>query len=287
MSRPVSRLNPDAAPVHVFAVVSALVVLGASFLWSWDALQDVAAWAAVVEGRAWVVPLVVDGAIVVYTAAVLVIRARGQKPRLSWAALFLFTGVSVYFNAAHAWAAGEHLEPWQRVAGTVLAGLAPVAVLLATHTVADLLVGRHGVPEPVEEPAPTTAPVPVVQPFPGPYRSTAYFAQVDAAAEMERDGALDALLPETSPAPVPEPVSTLAVPSAPIVKASRPARRPAASSVSSETQAEALRLRTEERLSVSQIAERLDVPRSTAGRLVAGVPAGGAEAVPTLSEALA
>jgi len=80
-----------------------------------------------------------DAATVVYLLAVLVKRARHERARGAWAALALWTAVSVVANAAHA---ADVPEPWQRAIGTVVAALAPVAVLLAIHTIADLITAR-------------------------------------------------------------------------------------------------------------------------------------------------
>lgn len=138
-----ARLNPDSVPMLWAAVITATIIAVASFLWSWDAIIEVSSWAGLAPGRAWVAPVVVDGAILVYTIAALVQRARGESARLAWFALTLFTVVSVALNAAHGWTTSTGSQPWQRTAGTILAALAPVAVFLSTHTLARLLVAGH------------------------------------------------------------------------------------------------------------------------------------------------
>ncbi|GAB6937057.1 DUF2637 domain-containing protein [Isoptericola variabilis] len=131
-----SRINPDTLPVLVLAVLLTAGLAGVSFAISYAALREVSAWAAVPAALSWAVPVMLDAATVVYLLAVLVKRARGEKARGAWAALALWTAVSVVANAAHA---ADVPELWQRAIGTVVAALAPVAVLLAIHTIADLI----------------------------------------------------------------------------------------------------------------------------------------------------
>lgn len=143
-ARPAARLNPDSLPVLIAATTTAAVVLAASFLWSWDALVAVSGWAGARAERAWVVPVVLDGATLVYTLAVIVQRARGRRAALAWTALTVFTTASVVLNVSHALVDGTGTTTWQRALGGVVAGLAPIAVLLATHTLAALLVRLDG-----------------------------------------------------------------------------------------------------------------------------------------------
>lgn len=148
MSHRPARINPDTLPVLIVAALLAAGLAAASFALTFAALLDVAAWANVAPRLAWAVPVMLDAAIVVYTLAVLVRRARHEPARFEWAALAAFTTVSVVANAAHA---GGVPPVVASVVGTVVAGLAPVAVLLATHTLARLIVAP---PDVEPEPAP-------------------------------------------------------------------------------------------------------------------------------------
>jgi hypothetical protein len=138
MSHRPARINPDSLGVLVVAVSITVILAAVSFLMSYSGLVAVAEWAAVPPSLSWAVPVVIDGAILVYTLAALIFRARGEGARLAWASLSLFTGLSVVGNAAHAWDAGAGDE--RAYLGSVIAGLAPVAVLLTTHTIARLIV---------------------------------------------------------------------------------------------------------------------------------------------------
>ncbi len=139
MSSP--RLNPDTRPV-VIATAGLVACLGlVSFAVSFAGLVSVAAWAQVPHWLRWAVPVFVDGALLAYTLAVLVQRARGESTRFAWSALAAFTAVSVAANAAHV--LGAQTDPdWRSWAGAGIAGLAPLAVFAATHTVIGLAFER-------------------------------------------------------------------------------------------------------------------------------------------------
>ncbi|MDR6868765.1 hypothetical protein J2Y69_003389 [Microbacterium resistens] len=133
-----SRVQPDSRPVLIVATVTTALLAAVSFLLSFNGLAEAASWANVPDWLAWALPAYVDGAILVYTVAALVFRSRGDDARLEWAALALFAALSVAANGVHAWATAPG---WVQVAlGITLAALAPVSVLLTTHTIAKLIV---------------------------------------------------------------------------------------------------------------------------------------------------
>jgi hypothetical protein len=94
-----SLLRPDNRPLlyAVAAIVAALAAI--AFVLSFSALRDLAVAAHVSVERAWLWPLAVDGNIVVNTVAGLLLRPRGRTVSwYPWAALFLFSAVSVLGN---------------------------------------------------------------------------------------------------------------------------------------------------------------------------------------------
>jgi len=146
-----SRIDPDTRTVVVLTV-SLVGALGAvSFAVSFAGLVAVAEWAELPHWLRWAVPVFVDGALLAYTLAILVQRARGESTRFSWAALGTFTLVSVGANAAHVLGTGD-VADWRTLVGAGLAALAPLGVLAATHTVADLAIARPGVVQVWDEP---------------------------------------------------------------------------------------------------------------------------------------
>ncbi|MCL1870986.1 MAG: DUF2637 domain-containing protein [Promicromonosporaceae bacterium] len=136
-TRHTAQIHPDTLPVLIVATMLTAGLAAVSFALSYSALVRIASWAAVPDRLAWAIPVMLDSAILVYSLAALVKRSRRERAAGAWASLALWTAVSVAANAAHA--AGVP-ETWQRAVGTVVAALAPVAVLLATHTIADLIV---------------------------------------------------------------------------------------------------------------------------------------------------
>lgn len=136
-----ARIQPDTRPV-VYLTTGLVLFLGmVSFTVSFTGLSAVAEWAALPPHLRWTVPVFVDGALLAYTLAVLIHRARGESARFSWVALGVFTVVSVSANAAHVLGSAGVVD-WRTWAGATIAALAPLGVFAATHTVAALAVTR-------------------------------------------------------------------------------------------------------------------------------------------------
>lgn len=121
-----ARINPDSRPVLALTVALTVTVALVSFVLSFAALRDAAAWGNVPPALAWSGPVIIDLSVLVYTAAALVQRARGESARLSLALVGNFSVVSVVANGAHGLdITGDH----QTLIGVVLVALAPVSVL--------------------------------------------------------------------------------------------------------------------------------------------------------------
>jgi Protein of unknown function (DUF2637) len=101
-----------------------LVLAGAAFTLSYDALHQLALDSRVRPGLAWLWPVVIDGTIVVALLTVLAAKRTGRGAGYPWALAGLFSAASVAFNIAHA--------PDRPVARLVFA-MAPVALVLTTH----------------------------------------------------------------------------------------------------------------------------------------------------------
>jgi hypothetical protein len=101
-----------------------LVLAGAAFTLSYDALHQLALDSRVRAGLAWLWPVVIDGTIVVALLTVLAAKRAGRGASYPWALAGLFSAASVAFNIAHA--------PDRPVARLVFA-MAPVALVLTTH----------------------------------------------------------------------------------------------------------------------------------------------------------
>lgn len=130
------RLNADHLAIVVLTVLFGVLIAAASFVLSFHGLRDVATWGRVPLWLAWLVPVMIDAAVLCYTLAWLVQRARRESTALSWFALVLMVAVSTLGNTLHGWEPSEEI---QRIVGTAVVGLAPLAMLLASHTIAQLL----------------------------------------------------------------------------------------------------------------------------------------------------
>ncbi|MCR1984061.1 DUF2637 domain-containing protein [Cellulosimicrobium cellulans] len=135
-----ARINPDTIPALVTAMLATTALVGFSFTLSFAGLSAIALWAAVPESLAPLVPLFIDGAILVYTYSALAARARHESTVRPWTWVALWTAVSAAANGAHAWAYGP--GGWQGVVGVVLAVLFPIGSALGTHEIADRMIAR-------------------------------------------------------------------------------------------------------------------------------------------------
>jgi len=103
------------------AMVAALSCV--SFALSYSALRDLAlASGAVAPSLAWAWPLVVDGAMIVFSLTILRASLYAEHTVLQWALVAAFSALSVALNVIHA--------PSNAVAW-VVAGVSPIALLLS------------------------------------------------------------------------------------------------------------------------------------------------------------
>lgn len=127
------------------AVLITAGIGAASFVLSFAALRDLAARAGIPGQLAWLWPLIVDGAILQATMAVVVLAGYPGQRRsrvFFWTVLTCSAAVSVGANALHAVIPPDTpLNPWW-AAG--IAVVAPVSLLAATHGLS--LLSRIGTP---------------------------------------------------------------------------------------------------------------------------------------------
>lgn len=114
---------------------------GCGFTLSFASLRDLAVASGILPELAFLWPLVVDGFIVVATAAAFRLKAKG--PRVTWypwAALIAFAAVSVAGNALHA--ADSSTRTVAVWVATVVSAVPAVALLVASHLLA--VMAEHG-----------------------------------------------------------------------------------------------------------------------------------------------
>jgi hypothetical protein len=133
----------DATPpsLRLIAMIAATVVALAigAFTLSFDALRELATVAGLNRSIAWLWPLIVDGFILLATAAAVALRDRG--PRVTWypwATLIVFAAISVAGNALHASSHADR-EAVSVTVASVVSAVPAVALLLASHLLVVLL----------------------------------------------------------------------------------------------------------------------------------------------------
>jgi hypothetical protein len=138
---------------------------------SFSALNDLAVASGIDRHLAFLWPLIVDGFIIVATAAALALRSRG--PRVTWypwVALVLFSAISVIGNSIHAADAARLGVPIPIATG--VSSVPAIALLVATHLLVVIVGSGRGladeVPRLIAGPKPAGTPErPIGRPAPG------------------------------------------------------------------------------------------------------------------------
>src|ERR671930_468527 len=130
------------------SAIGVLLLAGAAFTLSYDALHQLALDSRVRPGLAWLWPVVIDGTIVVALLTVLAANRARTAAGYPWALAGLFSSASVAFNIAHA--------PERPVARLVFA-MAPVALVLTTHLLMQQVSWRQPTSGGPAAPAPQAA----------------------------------------------------------------------------------------------------------------------------------
>lgn len=130
MSEPlaVNRSNPL---LNVATAVGVALLAGGGFTLSFASLRDLAIASGIPEELAFIWPLIVDGFIVVATAAAFVLGRSGRRATwYPWAALMMFSAISVAGNALHATEASLRVPI---AVATIVSAVPAIALLIASH----------------------------------------------------------------------------------------------------------------------------------------------------------
>lgn len=140
-----ARVNPDRMVSAVIALLLVLTVMAASFIFSFTAIYEAAAWTGQ-DQWVWVfAPIYIDGAIFAYTIARTLGRWRGEKALWSLFFLFLYTGLSVVVNFAHTASFWEwNLTTPESWVGLAIACGAPIAALGTAEQIIHLIFKKPG-----------------------------------------------------------------------------------------------------------------------------------------------
>jgi hypothetical protein len=161
MSEPlrIKSTNPILNWATAFGVVG---LAGCGFTLSFSALRDLAVKSGIDSQLAFLWPLIVDGFIVVATAAAFALKARGGRVTwYPWSALIFFSAISVVGNSIHATGAVNLRVPI--VVATIVSSVPAIALLLASHLLVVMVDGRAKPATQAARKRQTTALEPVIQ----------------------------------------------------------------------------------------------------------------------------
>jgi hypothetical protein len=134
-----ARINPDSIPVLAMAVILVGVLMVSSFIVSFSGIYDASGWTGLPEYFRWLPALFIDAAILAYTIALIVFKARGESTVRTIIALIFFAGISVIANIARTLAFWEgSLIDYRAWVGVLITASAPIAVLLAAEEISRL-----------------------------------------------------------------------------------------------------------------------------------------------------
>lgn len=134
-----ARINPDAVPVLATAIGLVSILMVSSFAVSFSGIYTVSEWTGLPQYIQWLPALFIDAAILAYTIALIVFKARGESTWRTILGLVGFAGISVIANIAHTMAYwnGE-LTDFRAWIGVLITASAPIAVLLASEEITRL-----------------------------------------------------------------------------------------------------------------------------------------------------
>lgn len=133
------RINPDARPVLYTAVGLVTLLMVSSFAVSFTGIYEVSAWTGLPVLLQWLPALFIDAAILAYTIALIVFKARGESVWKTLAGLTGFALISVVANVSHTlsfW--NGSLTDFRAWIGVLITASAPIAVLLASEEITRL-----------------------------------------------------------------------------------------------------------------------------------------------------
>jgi hypothetical protein len=137
------RLNPDSVAVLATAVSLVSLLMIASFVVSFSGIYTVSAWTGLPVYLQWLPALFIDAAILAYTIALIVFKARGESTWRTTLGLMGFAGMSVVANITHTLSFWDgNLIDYRAWMGVAITASAPIAVLLASEEITRLAFAK-------------------------------------------------------------------------------------------------------------------------------------------------
>jgi ribosomal protein L12E/L44/L45/RPP1/RPP2 len=131
----------------VLASVGCLAVIAAGFALSFDAIKAVGEAAGVNPDISWLLPVSIDGAMLVATITAIVLRAVGRPVWYPWLVVIVGVAISIWCNSAHAGLAGGAIELEPDTARAVSA-IPAVTLALSVHLLITLALAVVAQPAP-------------------------------------------------------------------------------------------------------------------------------------------
>lgn len=209
------RINPDSLYTLWFTVILICTLGLTSFMVSFNGLHDVAGWVGLPVWLRWAVPIFIDIAILAYSLAAVIHRARGETVWPTWTTLGVFTLLSVIANGAHALSRGAGTTAVQSWIGAGIAGMAPVAVFAATEQLSRLAFATNRESRRADEAEPSALVEGVTVPEPVVEASVPTHESVESGQESESEGS-SRVKPEVVSPVVEPPGETTRVEPAPV-----------------------------------------------------------------------
>lgn len=136
------RINPDSRGTLWIALILVFVLMLSSFVVSFSGIWDISQYTGLPVFLQWVPALFIDAAILAYTIALFVFKARGEGTFRTIFWLFAFAGVSVAANIAHTLdylsGVGVGTGDYRLWIGVAITASAPIAVLAASEEISRL-----------------------------------------------------------------------------------------------------------------------------------------------------
>lgn len=258
--RKTARISPESRPIGYTAVGVAGLIYTGAFTTSFFGQAALAAHMAIPTALQYVVPVVIDLALVLFTLATLLKKTRGESTLWTNIMTAFWTTVSIASNIAHVLVPAGPVESWNfgTYTGAALSALMPLGALGASLVLENLLI---------EPPTVVTAPGPKAE-QPAAEVMEAGFPVVEAPVPVARP-----TVPEAAgmPGPVLVAVPAPATPSRP--KAARVATPSSKSSLTPEQRQQILALNKASELSNPKIAEQVGTSLSSVKRVIAAAEA--------------
>lgn len=137
------RINPDSRGTLWIALILVFILMLSSFVVSFAGIWDISQYTGLPAVLQWVPALFIDAAILAYTIALFVFKARGEGTFRTIFWLMMFAGVSVAANVAHTLdylnEIGVGNGDYRLWIGVAITASAPIAVLAASEEISRLV----------------------------------------------------------------------------------------------------------------------------------------------------